>query len=73
MQALSQHIDQLESNIKQMKLDLVCNFSLGYFRGGVALYYFSTASELISGCVAIYISKIMALLVVPFFFVMAFL
>ena len=33
MQALSQHIDQLESNIKQMKLDLVCNFSLGFFGG----------------------------------------
>lgn len=28
MQALNQHIDQLESNMKQMKLDLVCKFSI---------------------------------------------
>jgi uncharacterized protein YacL len=71
MQALSQHIDQLESNIKQTKFDLVCNFSLGFFFG-VLHCIISTASELISGCIAIYISKIMALLVVPFLFLMTF-
>nr|CAB3464535.1 unnamed protein product [Digitaria exilis] len=37
-EALSQHIDQLESNIKQMKLDLVCNFSVRFLVGGIKDY-----------------------------------